>query len=272
MKTTLLITFGKTERNMVFICCCFRRSACITCSWLPCSFFFYVKRRERLCVYLAWLAAFGDPSFSDLRFFVSLKFSITFFSYAVSRFFILLFRGRIRVRKSSGEILLPFFFLAHFLGKFLPQKHPSLSHYSFVSELKLWRVNSIQCLYYGLLYQTTLWASLFHNKHISGWHSRNSNTSYSFVHSICLREKSKWKQIKERLLKFPKLLDVIDSFFPAHLILVSYFNFLSSVAAVLRTTQRYVCHEARRRSFFSFLNTILFILNFWKPYDPEPYL
>ena len=79
MKTTLLITFGKTERNMVFICCCFRRSACITCSWLPCSFFFYVKRRERLCVYLAWLAAFGDPSFSDLRFFVSLKFSITFF-------------------------------------------------------------------------------------------------------------------------------------------------------------------------------------------------
>ena len=79
MKTTLLITFGKTERNMVFICCCFRRSACITCSWLPCSFFFYVKRRERLCVYLAWLAAFGNPSFSELRFFVSLKFSITFF-------------------------------------------------------------------------------------------------------------------------------------------------------------------------------------------------
>lgn len=79
MKTTLLITFGKTERNMVFICYCFRRSACITCSWLPCSFFFYVKRRERLCVYLAWLAAFGDPSFSDLSFFVSLKFSITFF-------------------------------------------------------------------------------------------------------------------------------------------------------------------------------------------------
>ena len=79
MKTTLLITFGKTERNMVFICCCLHRSACITCSWLPCSFFFYVKRRERLCVYLAWLVAFGDPSFSDLRFFVSLKFSITFF-------------------------------------------------------------------------------------------------------------------------------------------------------------------------------------------------
>ena len=109
----------------------------------------------------------------------------------------------------------------------------------------------------------------FHNKHISSWHSRNSNTSYSFVHSICLREKSKWKQIKERLLKFPKLLDVIDSFFPAHLILVSYFNFRSSVAAVLRTTQRYVCHEARRRSLFSFLNTISFILNFWKPYDPN---
>ena len=32
------------------------------------------------------------------------------------------------------------------------------------------------------------------------------------------------------------------------------------------------CHETRRRFLFSFLNTLLFILNFWKPYDLEPYL